>query len=127
MSSILSHNKLSSCPLEKGVYQLPCKDCNSVYIGETGRKLSTRIKEHKKDIRNDKPFSAIANHANNELHEIDFENGKIIYPCSDLVKRRIVESSLIINSDNCLNLNKGFCPMNRLICNAICQCLDLSL
>ena len=30
------------------VYELSCKDCDSVYIGETGRWLSDRIKEHKK-------------------------------------------------------------------------------
>ncbi|KAH3835258.1 hypothetical protein DPMN_108606 [Dreissena polymorpha] len=27
----------------------PCKNCETVYIGETGRKLGTRINEHKKD------------------------------------------------------------------------------
>ena len=29
------------------VYQIPCQDCDSVYIGETGRSLGKRIMEHK--------------------------------------------------------------------------------
>ena len=33
---------------KKGVvYEVPCKDCPSVYIGETGRTLEKRISEHK--------------------------------------------------------------------------------
>ena len=28
------------------IYKIPCQDCNTNYIGETGRALSTRIKEH---------------------------------------------------------------------------------
>ena len=32
------------------IYRVPCKNCSSSYIGETGRKfgLTLRIKEHKK-------------------------------------------------------------------------------
>ena len=29
------------------VYRVSCKNCDQVYIGETGRKLSIRTKEHK--------------------------------------------------------------------------------
>ena len=36
------------------VYELSCKDCDSMYIGETGRWLSDRIKEHKKDVEKEK-------------------------------------------------------------------------
>ena len=30
------------------VYQIPCKNCERVYIGETGRPLGARVKEHRK-------------------------------------------------------------------------------
>ena len=30
------------------IYRVPCKNCSSSYVGETGRKFGLRIKEHKK-------------------------------------------------------------------------------
>ena len=41
-------------PLEKlagVVYQLPCSECESSYIGETKRPLETRLREHKAAIK----------------------------------------------------------------------------
>jgi len=29
---------------------IPCKNCSSCYVGETGRKFGLRIKEHKKEV-----------------------------------------------------------------------------
>ncbi|KAG0424581.1 hypothetical protein HPB47_028207 [Ixodes persulcatus] len=37
---------------EKGiVYKIPCQDCGSSYIGETGREKITRMKEHQRDVK----------------------------------------------------------------------------
>ena len=33
------------------VYSIPCKDCPTVYIGETGRRFEMRQKEHKQDLK----------------------------------------------------------------------------
>ena len=60
------------------VYKIACSDCTWNYIGETGRCLHTRKKEH---IRNTKVFkngSNIASHAWLEGHTIDFENARVI-------------------------------------------------
>ena len=41
---------------KKGVvYEVPCKDCPSVYIGETGRTLEKRITEHKTAMKKNDP------------------------------------------------------------------------
>ncbi|CAN7951170.1 unnamed protein product, partial [Ixodes pacificus] len=32
------------------VYKVNCQDCDKCYIGETGRKQSTRLKEHRRDV-----------------------------------------------------------------------------
>ena len=34
------------------VYKIPCGSCPKVYIGETGRKLETRLSEHESDVEN---------------------------------------------------------------------------
>ena len=31
------------------VYKIPCKNCERVYVGETGRPLAARVKEHRKE------------------------------------------------------------------------------
>ena len=32
------------------MYKIPCKNCDKVYIGETGRPFVTRLNEHKKEV-----------------------------------------------------------------------------
>ena len=31
------------------IYRVPCKNCSSSYVGETGRKFGLTVKEHKKE------------------------------------------------------------------------------
>ena len=33
------------------VYQILCRDCTDIYIGETGRAYKTRLAEHKRDLK----------------------------------------------------------------------------
>ena len=35
------------------VYEIPCAECPASYVGETGRTLECRIKEHKRSIANE--------------------------------------------------------------------------
>ena len=60
------------------VYKIRCKDCDSVYVGQTSRALKTRVKEHAKAIAtlDEKPF--LAKHNTLHSHEIDLENVKIV-------------------------------------------------
>ena len=49
---MLVHNKTQdNNKKEVGVYEIPCKDCNEKYLGESGRSLETRKDEHKKSLR----------------------------------------------------------------------------
>ena len=32
------------------IYKIPCASCEKCYIGETGRKFGTRLKEHKTEV-----------------------------------------------------------------------------
>ena len=50
------------------VYRIPC-ECGKVYIGETGRSMQERIKEHDRDIRLARTqTSAVSEHANKTGH-----------------------------------------------------------
>ena len=60
------------------VYKIPCADCPWSYIGETARCLSTRKKEHIRNVKMCKTGSNISVHASRNNHSIDFNNGRII-------------------------------------------------
>jgi hypothetical protein len=80
-----------------GVYKLPCMDCNRSYIGETGKSMRIRMKQHESNCRNsenrDIPGAVVKHHKLG--HSIDFENACVIYPESHMTKRKIAESFLI--------------------------------
>ena len=62
----------------KVVYWIPC-DCGKFYIGETTRRLKTRLREHKEAHRKaDKKTSAIAEHSWNTQHAIKWDETTII-------------------------------------------------
>ena len=50
------------------VYRIPC-ECGKVYIGETGRPMQDRIKEHDRDIRLASTETAVSEHAHNTGHK----------------------------------------------------------
>jgi len=62
------------------VYRIPC-ECGKVYIGETGRSMQKRIKEHDRDIRLARTqTSTVSEHANKTGHhplwnEVKFIDG----------------------------------------------------
>ena len=43
-------------------YSIPCRDCDSVYIGETDRSLQTRIKERQAAVRREDPKLQVSEH-----------------------------------------------------------------
>ena len=48
-----------------GIYKIPC-ECGKMYIGQTGRSIQLRIKEHERHIRLVQPDkSAVAEHSFN--------------------------------------------------------------
>ena len=38
--------RIGDCAQKGDIYQIQCLGCNELYIGETGRVLSVRVKEH---------------------------------------------------------------------------------
>jgi hypothetical protein len=52
-----------------GTYSLKCNTCNRVYVGQSGRAINIRHKEHIRYIRTNNPTSAYAMHILNTQHE----------------------------------------------------------
>ena len=44
------------------VYEIPCKDCPEVYVGETKRTLKVRLSEHRQAVKRGDPKNGIAVH-----------------------------------------------------------------
>ena len=61
------------------VYRIPCGTCPKVYIGQTGRTLEHRLKEHKRALTSGNVSqSAVAEHAMDESHTIKWEEAEVV-------------------------------------------------
>jgi len=53
------------------VYRIDCSDCDMTYVGQTKRKLGTRVKEHKSDInKKNGLLSVMSNHRLEYNHDM---------------------------------------------------------
>ena len=92
--------------LKKGVvYELPCADCTNIYIGETGRNLRMRLKEHQYVVKRKDNNNGIAVHAQQSGHNVDLEAAKVRASEGHLIKRKMMEAILIQESSNTDNLD----------------------
>lgn len=75
-SNILN-NKIEDIDiLEKsGVYKIKCGDCNHIYVGQSGRSLKTRLKEH---LDSKRP-SHVADHMLHYNHHTNIDNVEILH------------------------------------------------
>ncbi len=89
------------------VYQIPCQNCDKVYIGETFRGIETRLKEHRYDMRCFNVNNAIVNHRLDTSHIVDWKSAKVLSYENNISKRRCIESAHIATCNN-FNQNKGF-------------------
>jgi len=97
------------------IYRVPCKNCSSSYVGETGRKFGLRIKEHKKEVdsctagtqtRASKARkssvthkSAITDHAVEKNNVIDWDKAKVVDREAQRQTRWIKEALWINKTD----------------------------
>ncbi len=56
------------------VYKILCKDCDNCYIGQTGKELNTRIKQHRYSVRKGPESNALFVHTRDNNHCTDWNN-----------------------------------------------------
>jgi len=52
-----------------GIYELKCKPCNKVYVGQSDRTIDGRFEEHMRSMRSNNSTSAYAKHILDNRHE----------------------------------------------------------
>ena len=76
---------------DKVVYNIFCNDCDACYVGTTKRKLSCRIKEHKRALTSSCVKSNVADDALEFDHQINFYSPKISYVENNHSARKFLE------------------------------------
>ena len=105
------------------VYRIPCSSCDQPYIGETGRHLKCRIQEHKDSVskvanqkftrsratqeKEKEHKSALADHAAQLNHTIDWDNASILASHCTNKKGRWIRESVMVRSEKEGTLNRN--------------------
>ena len=90
------------------VYQVPCADCNLIYIDRTKLSFKSRLTEHQRLIKYQKlDQSALCEHSMIMDHKIDWENTIILNVETDYDKRLFVESWFRNSKSNVIIRNDG--------------------
>ena len=113
LRKVLSHPKDPLPPSTRSgvIYQIPCRDCDKSYIGQTGRTLLQRIKEHQRAVKTmNTDNSALAEHVWSEYDHIGWEDATVLDQHSFLHSRCVMESWYINNIPETLNREKGLLP-----------------
>jgi hypothetical protein len=80
-----------------GIYKIKCNTCSKNYVGQSGRHITTRHKEHIRYIKTNNPVSAYAKHILNNRHEYGTANDtlKLVQPCRKSKKINNLENLYI--------------------------------
>ena len=93
---------------KKGVmYQVPCAECESVYMGETGRTLEKRISEHKGAVKRHDVKNGIVVHAWTKQHKVDWQAATFKHLETNHLRRKTIEALHIHLQRETSNLDCG--------------------
>ena len=117
LGSLLRSAKNRIASENDGVYKLQCRHCDTAYIGQTSRSVSTRMKEHERAFRLKRPSaSAPAEHALATGHSFDYEQPEVLCRPKGHYTRLVRESieihkcPLNINREDGLRLRSAWYP-----------------
>ena len=115
ISSILPSPKDPIDPNKRkgAIYEIPCNDCDLVYVGETGRSFNTRKKEHQADVKKEQKTlpgthrTALSKHAITQNHTFNWNQSKLLQFETNYHKRKFIESFFINNNPKSMNDKKS--------------------
>ena len=129
---VLPKDKRKPLQTAEVVYEIPCKSCDKSYVGETGRLLRVRLKEHhgetekkssgfftrskhKSSVASVDSFkSAMAEHATLNNHVVDWDGVKIVDQEADRTTRWLKEAIVIRNrGKQTVNTDKGAYKLDK--------------
>ena len=87
-------------------------DCEKTYIGQSGRSLACRMKEHQGAVR--RGASAIAEHVWGEQHQIDWGSAEVLDTNPSWRPRTLLESWHIHKERGTMNRDHGNLPPDLL-------------
>jgi GIY-YIG catalytic domain. len=101
------------------IYEIPCTQCDKVYIGTTKNKLRVRLQQHARDcsvknyIKTNK--TALATHFFDMGHKFDFSGAKILDIEQNYYKRMLSESLFINkNAGRVVNFRSDISSLNSI-------------
>jgi hypothetical protein len=112
LGTILTSKNRTKLPKNSypGVYQIPCSCGITPYRGESKKKVSTRLEEHKKNVEKDEyEKSGVALHSKNCPGEIKFEDAETVTVIHNKFDRKVRET-LEIQKHSCHVSEGGMNP-----------------
>jgi hypothetical protein len=104
-----------------GIYRISC-EYGTVYVGQTGRTIEARLKEHRRHVLLNQPErSAVAEHSLTTYHRIDFHDASKLKTATRYMDRLVREAIEIrlypdnFNRDDGFNLSYAWRPIIKML------------
>ena len=105
IQSILVHPKNKTPDAQRCGLVYQCPECPLTYIGETGRTLATRMKDH---LNLSNPLTLVGEHCAHEHHNITKDSVKVLAREDIWLKRKVREAIEIKIGQPAMNRDQGY-------------------
>ena len=109
MRRLLTNVKDKDYPMDRQwtVYRIRCNNCNGTHIGESGRTLTMRLREHQTATDKEDLTNNIAQHHRKTRHDINWDSATCLTHSTDKDQRLTLESWFTNLQPNALNRSRG--------------------
>nr|VZI00893.1 unnamed protein product [Spirometra erinaceieuropaei] len=95
-----SKDQLPATEQSAVVYSISCQDCSAKYVGDTGKRLCTRLHEHQLAVNREDKLSLVHGHRQQEKHSFAFGEASVIGRASDKIARLALGSWSSVDTTN---------------------------